>query len=289
MLLAGVVTSPATAASHQGRIQIKGVGSYYSGPNAVVSEVVARGTTDQFEVQVVNTGSTLAQYNIRVQTSGMSVTTGLYAGPLSLTPLAAGPDGYYTAPIAPGKTQSFILKAAVPKAAQRWTEAVNTLSLTATDGTLLDSSEARTDAAAPTYGTSPWDLYGKQGAQQWVGATVSPQSTMSAPAIKVGGSAVFSVKLQNDSNSPSVIDVSMYPGAPSSCSSVTVLDGKVDVTETIGRDVYLTPVLAPHASKTLTVTFKRTVGAGCTQSYDSEYFNVGFGQLLQVVVPYPAV
>jgi hypothetical protein len=299
LISTGLICSPATAASHQGRLQLKGVGSYYSGPGTVVAEAVAAGTTDQFALQVVNTGTTVAQYNIKVVSSGLAAKSDLYTGSLLLTPLASSPDGYYTVALAPGKAQTFALKVVVPKGTPQGT-IKNAVSLHATDGTALGgTSYALTEIKPPTYGSTSEDLYARQGSQAWVGDPSSQDfndgQTASAPALKIGDKAVFSVKVQNDGPDPSTgFGIAAYYPSPAGggfCSTFTIKDGTRDVTNemVLGAALgwYAGPALAVHASKTFTVTATRTVGASCSRANDQLAFQTEFtNQTVTVNVPY---
>ena len=285
LLVAGLVSSPSSAASHAGELRIKGPGTLYSGNGAVVSEAVAAGTTDKFELLVVNTGSTLAQYNIKVSNYGLLANVDLFAGTLVLSPLSSSPDGYYTAPIAPGKSQALTLKVAIPSGSPQGS-AVVSVSLQATDGTYLGSVTSQTEVKAPTYGTTDADVFAKQGSQPYIGGSVNGQIA-TAPAINVGGSAVFTVKLQNDGSVPASVGASMYTA--SDCSAVVVKDGTVDITTAMQDGTYSTPVLGVHAARTLKVTFTRTSAAGCGP-YDYVYVQ-GYGTVSHytyTLVPYPA-
>jgi hypothetical protein len=258
------VSSPTYAASHSGRLQIKGPGSVYSGPGALVAEAVGAGTTDQFQLQVVNTGSELAQYNIKLLRVGLPANSGLYTGSLALTPLAAGPDGYYTAQIAPGKSQSFTLKVEVPSGTPQGS-IDNYVVLYATDGTQLGYDIAQTEIKAPTYGATAADVFAKQGSQPYVGGSVNGQIT-SSPATSVGGSATYTVKLQNNGPVPAAVFGRLSTWLD--CSTIVVKDGTVDVTAALLNGTYATPVLAVHAAKTLSVTMKPTMAAGSCGAYD---------------------
>jgi hypothetical protein len=288
LLAALLVMSPSSAASHSGEIRIKGPGSLYSGNGAFVSEAVSVGATDKFELQVVNTGATLAQYNIKVSQFGLPANVNLYAGTLALTPLSSSPDGYYTSPIAPGKSQALVLKVAIPSGSPQDSVQVG-LILYATDGSALGYVTAQTNVKAPTYGTSAYDVFAKQGSQPYIGGSVDAQAT-SSPALKVGDAAAFTVKLQNDGPAPAAVHG--YLEATLSCATLTVKDGTTDVSEALIDDSYVTPVLAVHAAKTLKVTFVRTGASGCNPydygtiyAHDTGFANFHYAYL---IASYPA-
>jgi hypothetical protein len=259
LLGALLVASPSSAASHSGALLVKGPGSVYSGSGALVSEAVSAGATDKFELKVVNTGTTPAQYNVKVVQSGTPADVSLYTGTLVLTPFSSSPDGYYTAPIAPGKSLALVLKVAVPAGTPQGTTQV-TVALYSTDGLPLGFVQAQTNVKAPTYGTTATDVFVRQGSQPYVGGSLDSQIATS-PAVDVGGSAVFSVKLQNDGPVPA--SVRGYAVPVSECATFTITDGTTDVTAAMAGNLYATPVLDVHASKAFKVTITRTGAAGC--------------------------
>ncbi|RNL79778.1 hypothetical protein [Nocardioides marmorisolisilvae] len=291
VLLASILTTPPSfAASQDGILLIKGPGSVYSGPSAYVSENVAAGSVDQFELLVKNRGTSLAQYNIKILTEGLHATVDLYTGSVLLSPLPLTDDGYYTAPIQPGKTQPLTLKVKIPAGSPQGKTVVS-FGLFSTDGNYLADAYAETDVKAPTYGTFAYDVYAKQGGQNYTGGSIDQQA-MTSPAIAYNATATFSVKLQNDGGSPSAIVGRLENSEYLQCSTVTVKDGAVDVTRAVIAGTYTTPVLAVHASKTLTVSFKRTVSL-CYQSVDFAQFdgqspsNQFAWRNVNLIVPYP--
>jgi hypothetical protein len=274
ILAAALVPSPGYAASHEGRLQLKGPGSLYSGPDTMISEAVSAGQTATFEVQVVNTGSTLAQYNLRTTESGLPADSQLFAGALGLTPLASSPEGYYTQPLQPGKAQTFTLKVTMPASSPQGT-AIVLLTLFATDGTFLGGSYALTEIKAPRYGASSASVFARQGFQPWVGgSTLSSQATTS-PAVKPGSTASFKVKLQNDGSAPAAIHASMSRSL--ACGDFVARDGSTDVTAALLFGSYATPVLGVHEARTLTVVFTRSPTCDPGNDYDMALFTARNG------------
>lgn len=288
LLSALLLASPSSAASHSGDLVIKGPGTLYSGDGAIVSEAAAVGAAVRFELKVVNTGTTLAQYNIRVVQTGLPATADLYSGSLALTPLSSSPDGYYTSPMAPGKSQAFVLKVTIPAGSAQGSAATHVV-LFSTDGHVLGNVLAQTEVKAPTNGTTPTDIFAKQGSQSYVGGSVSAQMSTS-PALKVGGSAAFTVKLQNDG--PTSTTVRGYAIATLGCAIVTIKDGVTDVTAGVLGDSYATPVLAIHEARTLKVTVTRNAATGCGPHDFITFFahDIGFANshYVYLVMPYPA-
>jgi len=290
VIVGALVASPAGAASHAGALRIKGLGSVYSGSFSVVAETVAPNATDTFELQVVNTGTELAQYNVKAFLSGtIPATVDITAGSLSLKPLVSGPDGYYTSPIAPGKTLALNLKITIPAGSPQGS-VYGRVDLSATDGAFLDRVTGLTEVKAPTYGTTGYDLFAKHASQtSYVGGSLSAQAAAS-PAISVGSSTTFNIKLQNDGAAPGRVGGLLDVDA--TCSDITVKDGSADVTAAMLAGTYLTPVLAVHGSKALTVTFKRFTLTGCgvfdeaiVSALDTNSYEYHYSYL---VVPLPA-
>jgi len=288
LVAALLVSAPSTAASYSGALRIKGPGSVYSGNESLVSLPVAVGGTAKFGLQVANTGPSLAQFNVKVVSYGLPANANLYAGTLVLTPLSSGPDGYYTAPIAAGRSQALTLKVTVPAGSPQGSAGVEVY-LYATDGSFLTYVNAIAEVKAPAYGTTATDAFAKQGSQAYVGGSVSAQIATS-PALNVGSSAAFTVKLQNDGPVPAAIQgrVDTFP----SCTSIVVKDGTADVTAALASDTYSTPVLAVHAARTLKVTITRISAGGCsTFDFASFYAHTpGYtdSHYVYTLVPFPA-
>jgi hypothetical protein len=263
LVTAGLVSSSSSAASHSGHLEFKGPGSAYThGPTGLTAEAVGAGSTAAYEIRVVNTGTELGQFNLRVETYGLPSNANLYSGSLSLSPMSAGPDGYWTAPIKPGAYQALVLKVNIPAGSTQGT-AFAQVQLNASNGTLLEYNYMRTEVKAPSNGTLAYDLFAHQGSQPPVGGSVGGQGTAS-PALNIGQSGVYKVELQNDGPVPAVIRAAIV--LSSSCLTMVVKDGTADVTAAVVANSYTTPVLAVHGSRTLTVTLKH-VSAACGTSY----------------------
>lgn len=293
-----LIAAPGTAASPSGLLRIKGPGFLYSGGgsstccnNGFVSEAISAGQTAQFELQVVNTGSALTQYNVKLDLHGLPASARLYTGSLLLTQVPVGPEGYFTAPIAPGKNQGLTLKVSIPAGSVQGSASV-WITLSSTGGSYLSSGVAQAEVKAPTYGTTSTDVFAKQGVQPWVGGSVEgPGQAMTSPAVVPGGSAVFSVKLQNDGTEPAAIRVSAGP--TNLCSVMSIKDPVMgNVTDSMMNGSYSTGTLAVHASRTLTITVKRTSTVNCP-AYDSAPISASIGawtnfHTVNLITPYPS-
>jgi len=280
----------AGAASHDGLLASHGAGSLYSEEGEAVLAAVP-GSSATYSVEVVNTGATLAQYQVKVVTyAGSDGTTPqvvtVTKGSTVVTALATGPDGYYTAPIAPGKVEILTVKVAVPKGLSK--RDLNTsVELLAGDGTHLAWTSLVTEV--PGTGSSVSDIYARQGSQPYVG----PYQTASSPAVAKGSTVTFNLKVQNDGTTTQAVGIFRDREQPT-CGTWTIKDGSTDITSRFYDDGstirgYPTPTLKPGASKVLSVIYKRTAGAGCgTGEYLSFSTLYGFfegGESVQLFVP----
>lgn len=260
------VAPSASAAALGGRLRIHGPGSLYAGSQQTVSVTVAAGAAAAFSLQVVNTGTAPAQFNLKMNQFGSPGVLAAAAGSVNITPAVLGPDGYYTALLSPGAAQTISLKITMPKD-QGQVQGFVYSQLLATDNTMLDWDSAFAEIKAPTKGTTATDVFAKNGGQPYVGGSVDGQFT-TAPAMKTTASAAFAVRLQNDSTAPAAIGFAIL-AASMGCNGafpVTVKDGTNDITGIALIGNYVTPTLAPGAHHDLTVTIKYTNdGSGCTQ------------------------
>lgn len=254
LLVAGLAASPAGAATYSGHLDLKGPGSLYtSGPGTEVAVAVkSTSGTATYALRVVNTGYEVTQFNLRIpQVYG---TANLYSGSLLLTPMSSGPDGYWTAPIAPGKYQALVLKVTTPSSYPP--SQPTTVELRSANGTLLETDTVATQVASPPYGYGP-TVFAHQGSQPVVGGPVATDEIASSPALSGGQSTTFKVTLTNYGPTPEPLGATLAPTYPS-CLAVTVKDGTTDVTQRVlYLGTYRTPVLAANASRSLTVTVKR--------------------------------
>lgn len=274
MLLAIGLTVPSNAETGfvGGALAVRGTGSAYTGVShpwegaageaTFVSLAVADGATASYGIQVWNTGTVQAQFRIQLEDAGGTARkTELLAGSLIVSKLAGGPEGYYTAPLDPGKMQAFTLKVTVPAGTPHSTLRT-TIHLRATNGSLFDDAWVYTEVKAPLVGPHAVDVFARQGSQPFVGGTDTEEAQVaSAPPVKVGGSAVFNVKLQN--NRPQSGYLAATLPADTTCADIVVKDGSVDVTASIVGGYYVTPPVKSGGIRNLTVTFTRKAAAGC--------------------------
>lgn len=250
---------PATAASHDGLLLVKGVGGSAYTNSYLISQPGKEGATLSYSFQVRNTGTTLAQYRINVL-DDTDLEAQLYDGTLLLKPLASSPDGYYTKAIPAGGNQALTVKVVVPAGTPTY-QHYSRIQLAATDGSFLDYFYVIAEEPAVLTGSTATDLFVKQGGQAALGGSGHDFQILTAPTISGTTAATFSAVLQNSSAAPSVIGFHLY--SYQGCSTaVTVKDGSLDVTAAALAGTYVTPSLAKAAKKTLTITFKNL--GGCT-------------------------
>lgn len=268
LLAATLVASPAQAASHDGHLTVRGPGSLYSGfPGAggEVSLAVVAGGTATFSVQVVNHGSALAQFNVRVTGTDSSGGPGVHRisvlkGTLDVSRLTARDDGYYTGALAPGKAEVLTVKVQVPKGTPQQS-LFTAVELRSTDGTAIGHGSLITEV--PGVGNTQADIYARQGSQLYVGGSLDQIAT--SAAVRKGSTVTFNVKAQNDSAATKSMAV-FFDREPL-CGTFTVKDGSTDITAEFWRDggtIHGYPVtLRPGASKVFAVIYKRTVAGNC--------------------------
>jgi hypothetical protein len=260
-------TGVAAAGGEQGELLIHGAGTVFAGPNAVPVVVTTAGAVATFTFEVANTGTSVAQYNLRAANlnnscdpSGCpSATITVMAGSVNVTPSVTGPNGYFTAPIAAGKTATYTFKLTVPKTGVADNLYVARIGLFDTAGNSL-SLETPVAEIKDTTGTSDFDQFFNGTGQPTVrvpGTTFSSGDGVSTTNVGLGQTAKFTVKLQNDSATPSVITYGLTELF--GCSSfwqVTAMQGSVNVTSAVLAGTYQTPSLAHAASTVLTISMK---------------------------------
>jgi hypothetical protein len=172
---------------------------------------------------------------------------------LLVGPLAQGPGGYFTPPIAAGKTAAFTLKITPQKTEVPNDEWIYGVVLRDTAGASLDSVAATVETSSATGGGTSHDMIVNAAGQLPVSAF---GLEVSSPNLKLGGSSSFTVKLKNGGPVASTIPFRAVRSDTCDASyAVTVKAGSTDITDQAEQG-YITPTLAPGASKTLTVTIK---------------------------------
>ena len=283
---AGVIITGLTAVSgaagayggESGELLAKGPGSAYTtGGEPFVALQNTAGTPDTFGLEVKNTGSATAQFNIVLNNLAFTCAPGcpyptvtISQGALDVTPLVKGGNGYFTAPIAPGKTSAYTLKLTVPKGTEASGTDYAVIELTDTAHNHLAYGIFDANVTQTKGTTSDEEFVAGAGGQKPVSDAHSLNALVTNPAVALGGTSVFTVKLQNDSTSSSQITYHLVDG--SNCAAyypATVKAGTTDVTALALAGTYISPVLAPGKNVTLTVTVKyASTPLGCTGSTD---------------------
>lgn len=247
-----ISAGPANAASHSGVLVAKANGSLYT-DSLLVSKVGAVGNTLSYGIKIINTGDTLAQFNVKVTDTDSTAPAVLYTGSLVLKPLASSPDGYYTKALAPGASELLTAKVTIPDNAAA--SYLSRVSLYATDGTELPYQAVylRSERTVSTGNTS-YDVFAKGNNQKFVSG--SRAQVANANTISATGNAQFSVKVMNNGTSPSAIHLKVYDFGYCSTLTMTAKQGLSDVTAQVADGTYRTPELKPGGSRTIKVSFK---------------------------------
>lgn len=268
LLLAGLVVliapapAPAAAPSHAGELLVRGPASSSYTRAPLVSQVGKEGATLSFSVQVRNSGVDLAQYRVLVKdlTAAKAQT---YDGSLNVQPLAGSTGGYVTKALATKASQTLTVKIAIPTGDPAYRHNSVVL-LYSTDGAILDYVYLDAEQAAPAAGTTSADLLVKQGGQPALGNGQEYQ-VLTAPTVARNGTATFTATLQNNTATPAAVAFTVVDAA---CGyTLTVKDGRTDVTAAVLAGTYRTPALARLGKRNLTITVKATATACVTTSW----------------------
>lgn len=251
-----VTVTPAHAAT-SGTLLTKGTGSYYS-KSGYIHLSAARAVLKTFYFKVVNTGSATDQFRVTLGASA-PLSAKLYRGSTLI------PSGTYTPTIASGGSLILTVRASVPAGTPQSSYFANLALTDPETNTLLKSSYAVLQVAAPAKGTRRNDLFLKTGSQKYVGGSASYQY-LSSSAIRPGSTATFALRLQNDGTSAASITLD---GGRSTCPqmAVTVRRGITNITGAVRAGTWSTGRLALGASKDLTVTIKLVAATACTEGY----------------------
>lgn len=289
-----VVTFASAASAlggEQGVLLLKGPGSLYGQPGNVATLSVAAGTAASFAFEVRNTGTSTAQYNLQLDTGGGQCAAActssavVTSGSVDVTSLIAGPNGYFTAPIAPGAVATYTLKITVAKTGSTpGDDLPYQVRLSDTAGNQLGrTSQALVNVTRST-GTGGADQFvSSSGTPATSGNAVSGYGAATAPTVAVDKTFSYTVKLMNDSATATFISYHLLTDP--NCSSyfpVTIAQksslGSTNVTTAVLNGTYRTATLAHGGSVTLIVT--GTSLAGGAHCLDSN--NTGFEDWLGV-------
>lgn len=270
-------SSASALGGEQGELLIKGPGSIYAGMESFVSLSVAAGATASFAFEVRNTGLSTAQFNIQVTTgtncaASCTATPVVSTGSLVVTSLAMGPNGYFTAPIAPGAVATYALKVTPSKTgATPGDDLFYQLRLADTAGTQLHGYSFAGVNITRSVGTTGAEQFASSsGTPATSGNAVSQYGLVTAPSVPVDKTYAYTVKLVNDSATAGSIRYQL--AAVGQCGTyfpIRVMQGSTNVTLAALRGTYSTPKLAHGASVTLTLTGTSTPGgADCLATND---------------------
>jgi hypothetical protein len=243
-------------------LKVLGVGSVYTGHDHLVTRTVdATGDQMTYKLGVLNEDSVAHTYRIRLTQTGAAATAEVWTSGFNAKVLPTDADGYFVTPtIGAGKVVLFQLRV-TPTAPGQVIAGVRADLLTDT-GLLIEGLDTETNTAAPAAGTSSFELFAKQGTQPFVGGPVSGQ-TATGPALNVGQSSIYTLRLKNDGSTSQKIGlrVTDVDGCAGSFTTTVKVGTKVWTTEAFAG-TYLTPLLAPGKYTQVTVTVKRTA-TGC--------------------------
>lgn len=287
ILIAASLTTFASSASaaggEQGVLLMKGPGSVYAGPESLASLSVAAGTAASFGFEVKNTGPATAQFNIQVTLLGETCsspcppTTVVQTGSLIVTQLARGPNGYFTAPIAPGGIATYTLKVTPNKTGTMPGDyIVYDLQLADTAGASLGYASRAFVNITRSKGTTSADQFvSASGTPPTSGKDQSAFGMATAASVGIDKTFTFSVKLMNDGLAPTQIPYELYEEQP--CQAYFPIKvtqpsglGSIDVSTAVQNGSYKSPTLAHGASVTLTVTGTSFAGGSqCLNAHDT--------------------
>ena len=277
--------SPADAAGAVGGgvLIVHGPGSVYAAPGSIVTAVTTAGGTATYAAEVVNRGTDLAQFTVHLSGFGPGALT-FTSGSTNITTVAEAERGYFTKLLAPGKSEALTLKVKMPTGTSQITRESGSIELTDTDGNFLNSTSYETEIKATT-GPYAGDMYTSTAGESAV--ITEPQvfgADIAAEAIKPNGKTSFTVKVQNDSQTPGqytlIFDEFVPCGDPTAAVfPVSVKVGSTDITPAVEAGAYQTPVLAHGKSLTLTVavSYPPMPPAGCG-SEQYALVDIGNGQ-----------
>ena len=253
--LSGIGTPPAD-------LKIRGVGSVYTGRDHLVTGVVPQaGSLQTYPLAVLNEDSVAHSYRILLSSSGSSSTAEVWSTGIGAKKLPSDGAGTFTTGlIQPGRSESYSLRV-TPVGQGQLTSRVQ-VGLQSDLGGPIESVTTETNTAAPASGTSSFELFARQGSQSFIGGPRDNQTT-TGPALNVGGSALYTVRLRNNGGAASRIGLRLTDAdACGGAFSVTVTAaGKVQTAEAYSG-TYLTPTLAPGGYRDLQISVRR-VAAGC--------------------------
>ncbi|HWJ10958.1 MAG TPA: choice-of-anchor D domain-containing protein [Nocardioides sp.] len=243
-------------------LKVLGIGSLYSGKDQLVTRgVTAAGKVMIYKLGILNEDSLGRSFKVRLTSSGSPATAQVWSTGFGAKALPTDDSGAFITPlVAAGKVVTLDLKV-TPTAPGQHLSRVD-VDLLTDFGAVIESVDTETNTPAPAKGTSSYELTATQGSQPYVGGPVDNQ-TSTAPALNVGQSATFTVKLKNDGTTATNIGLKVtdVDGCAGSFSTVVRVGTAVWTNEAFAG-TYSTPLRTPGQYTTAQVVVKR-VSAGC--------------------------
>lgn len=246
-----VAVSPAHAASQGGNLEVQGPGgsAYSFSPTSSRSGVP--GATLSFAVAVYNVDTDISQFKVVVDSD---LPPSVYKGSLLLNHLANNPDGYYTAPIAPYKTEVLTIKVKLPAAYDGIGVYATNVNLFSTDGNFLQSVHLISNMSVKQLNPGPNEFV-TANSQAKVGGAL--QQVMTANTVAVGSTATYTFTIQNTDPTPAYEQFNL--SQVTDCANVvTSVSNSVSGKDPNGLEVYV----KGNSTATITVTLK-FVNNGC--------------------------
>ena len=245
-----------------GAIGVRSTGSIYAGAdepdiNSVsgeVARVVPAGKPAKFSVEAVNTGTTPTAYLFFAVPFALDGAITTLNGKSDITD-QADTTGFLTDTLAPGKRQLFTVVLTLPPDATPDEISGAEVGLESSDGTQDISAAVLFASVTSTKGSTDHDLFVKAAGQGTVRASSNGSDNgTSAPVIRSGKKATFTMTLRNDSAAAANLTVTSQHDDVCNNFTTTVRSGKNDVTDAMASGTYSTGTLAPKKSVVFTVT-----------------------------------
>jgi hypothetical protein len=186
-------------------LKVLGPGVNYSGGYQLVTRTVPSSGSRLMvhKLGILNEDTVARSYGLRLTASGAPATAEVWTTGYGAKVLAKDASGMFIPPpVAPGRVLTLDLRV-TPTTPGQHVSRVDVDLISEHDG-LMERVSTETNTPAPAKGTWEWEMTARQGGQPFVGGQgVTP--TVTAPALNVGQSAVFTVRLKNDGASPARI------------------------------------------------------------------------------------
>lgn len=243
-------------------LKVLGIGSLYSPKD----QTVTRGVTGPdklmtYKLGILNEDTLGRTYKVRLTRSGSPAIAQVWTTGLGAKELLTDSSGNYVTPVvAAGKVVTLALKVTPTEAGQHLSRVE--VDLLTDFGAVIEKVATETNTPAPAKGTSGYELTAAHSSQPDIGGPVDGQ-TATGPALNVGSSVNYSLRLKNDSTAPTSIGLRITDVDGCAGSFTTAVKvGLSTWTNEAFAGTYVTPVRTPGQYTTVTVTVKRAT-AGC--------------------------